>query len=62
MKTTDIKLFSNISNYTGKTIWRTRLKTFLNPLPHTAILGSYNSTANKNMMSKIWTNRVQLSY
>ena len=29
---------------------------FLNPLPHMPILGSSNSVANKNMMSKIWTN------
>ena len=32
-----------------------------NPLPHMPILGSSNSAANKNMMSKIWTNQVQLS-
>ena len=25
------------------------------------VLGSSNSVANKNMISKIWTNRVQLS-
>ena len=30
-------------------------------LPFTSILGSFNSAANKNMMSKIWTNGVQLS-
>ena len=30
-------------------------------LPHMPILGSSNSAANKNMMSKIWTNGVQLS-
>ena len=34
---------------------------FLNPFAHMRILGSCNSAANKNMMSKIWTNRVQLS-
>ena len=27
-----------------------------NPLPHMAILGFSNSAANKDMMSKIWTN------
>ena len=30
--------------------------TCVNPLPHMPILGSSNSTANKDMMSKIWTN------
>ena len=29
-----------------------------NPLPHMPILGSSNSAATKNMMSKIWTNQV----
>ena len=33
----------------------------VNPLHHMPILGSSNSAANKYMMSKIWTNRVQLS-
>ena len=33
----------------------------LNPLPDMPILGSSNSAAIKNMMSKIWTNGVQLS-
>ena len=33
----------------------------VNPLPHTPILGSSNSAANKNTMSKIWTNMIQLS-
>ena len=32
----------------------------LSPLPHMPILGSSNSEANKNMISKIWTNSVQL--
>ena len=32
-----------------------------NPLPHLPILGSSKSVANKNMMSKIWKNGVQLS-
>ena len=32
------------------------LKGAFNHLPHMAILGSSNSTANKDMMSKIWTN------
>ena len=27
-----------------------------NPLPHMAILGSTNSAANRDMMSKIWIN------
>ena len=27
-----------------------------NTLPHMAILGSFNLAANKDMMSKIWTN------
>ena len=39
------------------------LKNFLdvNPLPHMPILGSSNSAANENMMSKIWTNGLPLS-
>ena len=32
-----------------------------NPLPPMPILGSSSSAANKSMMSKIWTNGVQLS-
>ena len=28
----------------------------INPLSHTKIPGSSNSTANKDMMAKIWTN------
>ena len=28
----------------------------INPLPHMAILGSTNSAANRDMMSKIWIN------
>ena len=28
----------------------------VNPLPHMPILGSSNSAANKDVMSKIWTN------
>ena len=32
-----------------------------NPLPHMPIMGFSNSAANENMMSKIWTNGVQLS-
>ena len=32
-----------------------------NPLSHIPILGASNSAANKNMMSKIWTNGVRLS-
>ena len=34
---------------------------FFNPLPRIPILGSSNSAANKNMMSKTWTNGVQFS-
>ena len=41
-------------------VWWTSTK-FINPLPHIPILGSSNSAAQKNMMSKIWTNGVQLS-
>ena len=33
----------------------------IKPLPHMPISGSSNSAANKNMMSKIWTNGVELS-
>ena len=29
---------------------------YFNRLPHIAILGSSNAAANKDMMSKIWTN------
>ena len=32
----------------------------VNPSPHMPILGSFNSAANTNMISKIWTNGVQL--
>ena len=32
-----------------------------NPLPHMPVLGSSNTAANKDMISKIWTNGVQLS-
>ena len=28
----------------------------VNPLPHMPVFGSSNSAANKDMMSKIWTN------
>ena len=33
----------------------------INPLRHIPILGSFNSAVTENMMSKIWTNGVQLS-
>ena len=33
----------------------------INPLPDMSVLGSSNSAANKDMMSKIWTNVMQLS-
>ena len=33
-----------------------KLKACHNPLPDMPILGSSNSAANKDMMSKIWTN------
>ena len=33
----------------------------LNPSPHIPILGSSNSEASQNTMSKLWTNGVQLS-
>ena len=32
-------------------------ESLINPLPDMPILGSSNSAANKDMMSKIWTNR-----
>ena len=32
----------------------------VNPLPHMPILGPPSSSANKDMMSKIWTNGIQL--
>ena len=35
--------------------------TVVNPLPDMPILGFSNSAANKDMMSKIWTNGIQLS-
>ena len=37
------------------------LKDVLTPSPDIPNLGSFNSAANKNMMSKIWKNGVQLS-
>ena len=33
----------------------------VNPLPHMPIFGSSNSAANKIMMSKLWTDGVQLT-
>ena len=33
---------------------------FVKPLPHMPILGSSNSAAIENMMSKIWTNGVHM--
>ena len=42
--------------------WHVVLDNFLvNLLPHMPISGSPNSAANKNMMSKMWTNGAQLS-
>ena len=38
-----------------------RTKVQINLLPHMPILGSSSLAANKDMISKIWTNRVQLS-
>ena len=37
------------------------LKMAFNPLPHMPTSGSSNSAANKDMMSKIWTDGIQLS-
>ena len=37
------------------------IESVLNSSPHMPILGSFNSAANKYIMSKIWTNGVQLS-
>ena len=45
----------------AKSILESRFLKAFNPLPRMPILGSSNSAANKIMMSKIWTNRVQLS-
>ena len=40
------------------TIWTSlKLCGLEKSLPHMPILGSSNSAANKDMMSKIWTNR-----
>ena len=36
---------------------KTHLLRFFNSLPHMSILGSSNSAANTDMMSKIWTSR-----
>ena len=41
-------------------VWK-RVKHAINPLPHMPILGSSNSAASKNMMSKLWTDGVQIS-
>ena len=35
----------------GVIVWE-----WVNPLPDMSILGSFNSAANKAMMSKVWTN------
>ena len=41
--------------------WYHGSRRWINALPHMQILGSFNSAAIKNMMSKIWTDGVQLS-
>ena len=47
-----LQLFQNlIPSYFPVCLLRT-----INPLPHMPILGSSNSTLNKDMMAKIWTN------
>ena len=40
----------------GVIVWE-----WVNPLPYMPVLGSSNSAANENMMSKVWTNGEQLS-
>ena len=45
--------------YVYSNIWA--IASPFNPLPHMHVFGSSNSAANENMMSKIWTNGVQLS-
>ena len=46
------KLFSNASKYSKEN----NTKNILDPLPHRPNLGSSNSAANKDIMSKILTN------
>ena len=50
--------FENILEESSVTLHLLSLPTFrlFNPLPDMPILGSSNSAANKDMMSKIWTN------
>ena len=47
-KNTHVKYESAIS-------YHSKVTANVNPLPHIPILGSLNSTANKDMMAKIWT-------
>ena len=48
------KIFSSGNGLIVGALWV--VLTLFNPSPDTPILGSFNSAANKNMMSKIWTN------
>ena len=43
-----------------ESVLKTRSLGQINPLPYMPILGSSNSAANKDMMSKIWTNWVAI--
>ena len=43
-----------VGEYRPRTL--TPFPVMFNPLPHLPILGSSNSAANKDMMSKTWTN------
>ena len=56
-------IFTDISRYpTGKHEIMNRIAiTTIGPSFHMPIFGSSSSEANKNMMSKIWTNGIQLS-
>ena len=51
--------FENIAENGEKNTGNHQL-TPINPSPHMSIRGSSNTAANKNLMSKIWTNGEQL--
>ena len=60
---TAVKIFKNFKEQKSfKPDFGCEGKSFINPLPYTPILGSSISAANKEMMSKIWTNGGKLSY
>ena len=55
---TDINIATHFYQKNGQHVSISDGKPYsINPLPHMPISGSSNSAANKNMITKIWTNR-----